>query len=376
MTLPIRVAMVIGPAVNGGTEAFAMNYYKNIDHDKVEFDFLVENESKIICKSEIEKYGNGKIIIIPSYKNIKKYIHSLETVFLNNHYDIVHSNMNTLSYFTLKAAKRAGIECRIAHSHSTSNPGEILRNLIKMVLKTRSKKYATHFFSCSNLAGMWLFGKKEFIQGNITVIPNAIDLEKFRFSLEKRLRIRKQFEISKREIVIGNVGRLVKQKNPFYLLDIFFEFFKEHNNSILMLVGEGPLQEKLKKRVEAMGISKKVIFAGTHDNISDYYCAFDCFVFPSIYEGLGISLVEAQASGLSCLASTYVPRETKLTNNVLFLDLSKTPKEWANSINIISVQDRCSSKQMFVNSKFDIHCSAKMLEEKYFSILKENSNEN
>ena len=155
----IKVAQVIGMAVDGGTESVWMNYYRNIDKKKIQFDFLVENESKIINKKEIESMG-GKIVIIPPYNNPIKYMRVLKKIFKENPYDIVHSNMNALSVFTLRAAKKAGIKVRIAHSHSTSNKKEWKKNILKNILRPFSKVYATHYLACSELAGRWLFGNK------------------------------------------------------------------------------------------------------------------------------------------------------------------------------------------------------------------------
>ena len=171
----IRVAQIIGKAINGGTEAFAMNYYTHIDRSKVQFDFFVESTSKIIDRELIESLG-GRVVIIPSYKNPFNYIKILTKLFKDGNYDIVHSNMNALSVFTLRAAKKAGVPIRIAHSHSTSNKKEWKKTIIKNLLKPLSKIYATHYFACSELAGRWLFGNKTFDKGQVKVINNAIEL--------------------------------------------------------------------------------------------------------------------------------------------------------------------------------------------------------
>ena len=186
----ILVAQIIGKALNGGVEACIWNYYKAIDKEKVQFHFFVENTSAIIDKEKIEKLG-GKIIVTPKYTHIFKYIKFLIKTFKNNKYDIVHSNLNALSVFPLFAAKLAGIKVRIAHSHSTTNKKEFLRNLIKNFLKLFSKTFATDYFACSELAGRWLFGKKAFNSGKVFIVNNAIDLDKFKFDCEKRAEIRK-----------------------------------------------------------------------------------------------------------------------------------------------------------------------------------------
>ena len=181
----IRVAHVIGMAINGGTESLWMNYYRNIDRTKIQFDFLVESESQIINKKEIEELG-GRVVIIPPYKNLFKYIKTLTKIFKENKYDIVHSNMNALSVFTLKAAKKAGINVRIAHSHSTSNHKEFGKSIIKNILRPFSKVNATHYFACSKSSAEWLFGKKMVKKNKVTIINNAVDLNRFCYDENKR----------------------------------------------------------------------------------------------------------------------------------------------------------------------------------------------
>ena len=295
----VRVAQVIGMAVNGGVESCIMNYYRHIDKTKVQFDFLVESTSNIIDKEKIEAMG-GKVIIIPPYTKIFKYIKELKRIFKEGNYDIVHSNMNALSVFTLFTAWLAKIKVRIAHSHSTTNKKEWKKNLIKNILRPFSKVFATDYFACSELAGRWLFGNRTFNKGKVTIINNAIEVDKFLFNEEVRNQMRKELNIEDK-FVIGHVGRFVEQKNHTFLIDIFYEVQKERPNSILLLVGDGPLYNMIYQKVERLGILDKVIFAGVYNDVSKFYNAMDMFVFPSLYEGLGMVLVEAQINGLPCL---------------------------------------------------------------------------
>lgn len=365
----IRVAQVIGPAVNGGTEAFVMNYYRKIDHSKIEFDFLVENESRIINQEQISKFGKGKVIIIPSYKRPMKYVSSLTKIFQDEQYDIVHSNMNALSFFTLKAAKKAGIVKRIAHSHSTSNKGEFIRNLIKLCLKPLSLKYPTYLCACSKSAGIWLFGQKKWLRGDITLIPNAIDLEQFKFNISARKRVREEYGINDSTFVLGTVGRLVTQKNPLFTVDVFYEYLKRNPNSILLFVGEGPLQKKIQKHAIKYGILDKIIFAGSHHHTEYYYSAMDSFIFPSLYEGLGISLVEAQASGLICIGSTAIPSETMVISSTKYLALKCSAKEWALNIPIRDY-GRKQQTSLFIKNHYCIQNEAMKLVDMYENMMK------
>ncbi len=362
---PLRVAQIICQCVNGGVEACIMNYYKHIDKTKIQFDFFVDNTSKIINKDEIIKMG-GKIIIVPPYKKIFKFIIFLKKELKN--YDIVHSNINALSVFPLYAAKKAKVKIRIAHSHSTTNKKEFRRNLVKNFLRLFSKKYATNYFACSKEAGEWLFGKKTLNKGEITIVNNAIDIEKFKFNNEVRDELRKEYNISN-EIIIGNIGRFVWQKNQLFLLDVFSQYTKQNPNSYLLLIGDGPLYGDLIKKARNLNIIEKIIFAGTDKEVSKFYSMMDIFVFPSLYEGFGMVMLEAQASGLACIASNGVPKIVKNLDSTIFLDLINDAKFWADELYKVNLNS--DRNLLYVkNSLYDIKKEAIKLEQIYFDILK------
>ncbi len=371
----IKVAQVIGITKMGGVEMVVMNYYKHIDRSKVEFDFLVESESKITNKEEVEALG-GHVVIIPSYKNPLNYVQVLTKIFKENKYDIVHSNMNTLSYFTLKAAKRAGIKVRIAHSHSTSNPNEFTRNFIKNTLRPLSKKYATDYFACSEKAGRYLFGDKTFDEGKVIVINNGIDVDKFKYNEEYNISLRKELGISPDTKVIGHVGRFVSQKNHSYLIDIFKEIHDLDSNTKLLLLGDGPLFEDVKNKAHSLNLDDSVIFAGIHGDIYRYYSVMNLFIFPSLYEGLCLTGIEAQVNGLYCLVSGNVTRELKTTENIEFLDIKGNPRVWAlRAIELLNNNaiGRSDIYKEIVGTKFDIKSEGNKLLSYYEKMLnKEN----
>lgn len=365
----IRVAQVIGIAGTGGVESCIMNYYRHIDKTKIQFDFLVESTSKIINKDDIEKMG-GKIITIPSYrKNIFKFILELKKIFEKEKYDIVHSNMNTLSVFVLYAAKKAKIKIRIAHSHSTTNKKEWKKNMIKNMLKPFSKLYATHYFACGELAGRWMFGNKTFNKGKVKIINNAIDIRKFKFDPNIRKKIRSELKLDD-SFVIGHIGRFMKQKNHKFLIDIFNEYQYKVPNSVLLLVGEGSLFEKIKKMVEEKGLSDKVVFVGAVVNPEEYYQAMDCFVLPSLYEGLPVVGIEAQANGLPLLLSNSITKEVVINDNVKQLSLKKR-EEWILELDNIFGFKKNRGYSQIENSKYDIVIEADKLTNKYIAILEE-----
>lgn len=378
----IRVAQVIGMATDGGVESCIMNYYKNVDHNRVQFDFFVESTSKIINKEIIESMG-GRLIIIPHYTHVFKYIKFLKKAFKEGNYDIVHSNMNALSVFTLYAAKKAGIKVRIAHSHSTSNKKEWKKNIVKNILRPFSKTYSTHYFACSELAGRWLFGNKTYEQGKVTIINNAIDLERFKFNEDIRNSMRKQLEINDK-FCLGHIGRFMTQKNQLFLIDIFNEFQKIRSNSVLLILGDGPLRGELEQRVKDYNLKDKVIFAGVQERPEQYYQAMDCFLLPSLYEGLPVVGVEAQINGLNCYFSTGITKEAKILQSTCYLDLNIGAEAWAQEIekNCVAELDyseiavsgvdyssRPNAYKHFVGSNYDIQSEANKLLGYYAEML-------
>ena len=208
---PIRVAHIMGKMMSGGVESVVMNYYQHIDKEKVQFDFIVDEDSTYIPYEEIELMG-GRVIIVPPYQKIFSYINNLMKILKENNYKIVHSHLNAMSIFPLYAAKRAGVSIRIAHSHSTSNKTEWKKNLLKNILKKFSKTNATHYFCCSELAGRWLFGDKVYNQNKVIKINNAIDMDKFIYNSNINTQMREELGISKDALVIGHIGRFMKQK--------------------------------------------------------------------------------------------------------------------------------------------------------------------
>lgn len=368
-TEPVRIAQIIGKWLGGGVEAVVMNYYRNIDREKIQFDFICDEDSTNIPYEEIEKLG-GKVILIPPYQKVFKYQKVLRKVLKDGGYSIVHSHINTLSVFPLYAAKRVGISVRIAHSHSTTNKKEWKKNLLKQVLRPFSKIFATHYMCCSELAGRWLFENKEYDSGNVYLLNNAIDLEKFKFDENIRETKRKELNISNDTLVIGHVGRFVEQKNHRFLIDVFNEIYKQNNNSILLLAGQGPLMEEIKEKVKKLGLEECVKFLGQRNDINELYQVFDVFCLPSLYEGLPVVGVEAQAAGLLCAFSNDMTKETKVLDTTEFLSLEKSGKEWADIIlEKLKTFRRVNTKKEISDKGFNIKDEGKKIEEYYLKIM-------
>ncbi len=360
----IRIAHIMGKWLGGGVEAVVMNYYKNIDRTKIQFDFLCDDDSTDIPYEEIEKLG-GKVILIPPYQHVIKYERKLYQILKEENYKIVHSHINTLSIFPLRVAKKANVPVRIAHSHSTTNKKEWKKNLLKQVFRPFSKIYATHYFACSELAGRWLFTDKTFDNNEVYVLNNAIDIEKFSYNEKIRKAKRKELGISDDQLIIGHIGRFVEQKNHRFLIELFKEFKKKNKNAILLLAGKGPLMEEMQVKVKELNIEENVKFLGQRSDVNELYQAFDMFWFPSLYEGLGMVLVEAQAAGCYCVASTEVPQEANVTEKVKFYDLKDNITVWAANIPNDINEKRKFSVKKFNEKKYNLKIEAKSLEKKY-----------
>lgn len=368
---PIIVAQIMGKWLGGGVESVIMNYYRHIDRNKIQFDFICDEDSTNIPYDEIEKLG-GKVILCPPYQKLPKYLKFLKNLFREKRYRIVHSNISTMSVFPLYAAKKAGVPVRIAHSHSTSNPREWKKNLLKNALRPFSKTYATDYFACSELAGRYLFSDKTFNNGEVKIIRNAIDVEKFKFDPKIRKELRKDLGIKDDDFVIGHLGRFVEQKNHRFLIDIFKEIKKKNNSSVLLLAGQGPLMDEIKIKVHKLELDNSVKFLGQRKDTDKIYQTFDLFLLPSLYEGLPVVGVEAQASGNLCYFSDDMTKEVKVLDSTVFMSLSNTAEEWAEAIlKDARTYKKRNTKEEISKHGFDIKEEAKKLEKKYFEYLGE-----
>lgn len=372
---PIRVAHIMGKMMSGGVESVVMNYYQHIDKEKVQFDFIVDEDSTYIPHEEIELMG-GRVIIVPPYQKIFSYINNLMKILKRNNYKIVHSHLNAMSIFPLYAAKRADVSVRIAHSHSTSNKKEWKKNLLKNILKKFSKTNATHYFCCSELAGRWLFGDKVYNQNKVIKINNAIDMDKFIYNSNINTQMREELGISKDALVIGHIGRFMKQKNHEFLIDIFNEIYIKNNNAVLVLVGDGPLQEQIEKRVKKLNIESAVRFLGVRKDINKIYQIMDIFLFPSLYEGLGMVLIEAQIAGLACITSTEVPREVDISGRVSFISLSLSAKKWAGILmKNLNEYNQNKPTNVSLKSNYDIKVQSIKLQKIYTELYNKHHKE-
>lgn len=363
----VRVLQVIGLACGGGVESVIMNYYRNIDKDKVQFDFVVHKNPLKSFVDEAEKYGGKVYEVTPYTKNIFAFTYELYKIIKNGHYNIVHSNMNSLSGFPLFAAWLAGARVRILHNHTTDTKAEGLRTVLKRTLRPFAKMFANKYWACSELAAEWMYGKQGVNAGKVTIVNNAIDLDKFAFNQEKRDKLRKELGLDGK-FVIGHVGRFMKQKNHEFLIDIFAEVAKEKDNAVLVLIGEGPLMDPIRDEVSVLHLQNKVIFLGVRNDVADLYNAMDVFVLPSFYEGLPVVGVEVQANGLPFFCSDKVTREILITDSIKLLPLDLGAIKWANEILRAKRIPFAETLKGMQESGFGISNEARKLEERYINL--------
>ncbi len=361
----VRVLQIIGIVCGGGVESVIMNYYRNIDRTNVQFDFVVDGYDKTILDDEIASLG-GKVYHIEPYRqNIFRYMKQIYQIVRQGNYKIVHSNMNTLSVFSLFPAWLAGAEQRILHNHSTGIKQEGTRSVMKTILRPIAPLFANRYAACSKLAGDWMYGVRRMNRGDIAIIRNAIDVEQYTFSAEQRTKYRKKLGLADDALVIGHVGRFMFQKNHSFLLEIFREVCRLETKAALLLIGDGELRGEMEHLVQRYGLAKYVHFLGLRKDVRSLYNAMDIFVLPSWYEGLPVVSVEAQANGLRCLFSTNVTAESKLTKTAEFYDLADGAAKWAAHI-VNGNNDRNKNACTDMRSAgFDIKTQAEKLWEWY-----------
>ena len=363
----IRILQVVNNMHRAGLETMLMNYYRNIDRECVQFDFLVHRDGKSDYDDEILSLG-GKIYHAPRLfpQNYPRYFRYLKKFFAEHpEYKVIHSHIDSMSYLPLLAAKKAGVPVRIAHSHNTSIDKDY-KYLLKQIFRFQMNQVANYRFACGEKAGEFLFRGKPF-----QVIPNAIDTSLFLFSEKMRSEKRRELGVES-EIVIGHVGRLSYQKNHKFLIEIFQCFQKKHRNSILLLIGTGEKEEKIRTQIKSLNLENHVQMLGSRSDVNELYQAMDLFLLPSYFEGIPVTGIEAQMSGLPCLFSDKVPGETQYTSPCRFLSLKNSPEIWADECMKLLEQseDRACRQSKAIDSPFNIEKSYALLQNKYIELNK------
>lgn len=367
MALPIRILHVIGIMNRGGAENMIMNLYRNIDRTKIQFDFVENTNEHAAFDEEIQSLG-GRIYHCPRYKGKNHFAYTKwwNDFFIAHakEYPIVHGHLGSTAAIYLSIAKKYGAYT-IAHSHSTG-----FGSMIYRLFAYPTRYVADHFFTCSRDAGVSRYGKK--VGNNLSicqVLNNAIDTQKFVFTAEAKRQMRATLHISENMLVIGHVGRFVGAKNHLFLIDVFRRIHDKERNSVLLLVGDGELRPVIEQRIAEYGLTECVIFAGVQSDVHRFYQAMDVFVFPSIYEGLGIAAIESQAAGLPCCVADTLPNEVAVTDLLQFRPLEDGADQWAEWVFSRAKESRRDTLEAIRNAGYDISSTSVWLENFYRNVV-------
>ena len=362
----IRVLMMVpNLRVSSGVTNFAMNYYRNVDHDKVQIDFVTLSYVDSPYIDEVKSNGSEVYFLGPLLEHPVKHIKLAKKVIQDHDYDIIHDNIILKSLPIMKYAKKK-IPVRILHSHAI-NLGETgLKEKINRMLLPMLIKKANCYTACSSVAGKAMFGDKDF-----TVIPNIIDTDNYVFDEAKREEVRVAENVTKK-YVVGTVGRLAEAKNPVFAAEVMEEVLKRRPDVEYWWIGSGPLDTQLKEYIEERGLSDRMRMLGSRDDLKDLYQAMDLFFLPSKGEGFGLACIEAEASGLPCVVSNNFPSEVNITGDVQFIPLEKEISFWADSIisTLGKTVDRKSANQILRESRYSRAGSGDMLTDFYTGLLK------
>lgn len=360
----IRVLQVL-PALNfcGGIESYLMNYYRRLDKDKVQFDFITHTDLECSYREEVLGMG-GEIFELPIFSGAKlpELLQRIKDFFQKNasKYQAVHVHMANAAPFYFYYAPKYGIKNLILHSHQPRGADKLSHRIRNYPLLKMANLMASHRVACTELAGKFLFGNKQF-----SVIRNAIDTKRFAFSPEKREELRRQRGWEE-NFVIGCVGRFTAQKNQQFSVEVFEALHQEKQAARLVFIGEGEDRPYIEELVRKKGLQDEVEFLGTCKSVSEFYQAFDVFLMPSLYEGLGIVMVEAQCAGLPVLASRdNVPDDVRMTENFQFMSLAEAPQAWAQKMLQIDVSTRRDMSEAIRGHRYDIDQEASFLQEYY-----------
>ena len=359
----LRVLQAVNIMDRAGLENMLMNYYRHIDREKIQFDFLTHRDCEGAYDSEIRELG-GNIFHAPRLypQNLIKYNQFMRAFYKeHSEYRIVHSHIDAMSYFVLSTAKQNNVPVRIAHSHSSK-----LEIDYKLPIKYFGLKkipfVATESCACGKSAGNFMFPK-----GKFNIIKNAIDLTKFHYDYEIRNDVRKELGIDG-QFVIGHVGRYCKIKNQMFLLDIFDELKKFKPESILILVGKGPDEQLIRNQIARRGLKNSVMMLIDRSDVDRLYQAFDVFLLPSLFEGVPVVGIEAQANGLPCIVSDSISDEILITNNIQTLSIKSSAIEWANMILKCNLQRNDRAIQELSIAGYDIETETRKLQNWYFGL--------
>ena len=370
---PIRVLQIVGRMDRGGIETMIMNLYRNIDREKVQFDFLAHYGREAVYNDEIRALG-GRIYEMPALKDdthvyywrLFSYIKALHRFFKEHpEYKVIHGHMTNTASIYMPIAKKYGVTCRIAHSHNTRGKAGHL-GFVTDILQKFITRSATHFFACSEAAKHWFYPEKLINEGKVQVLANAVDAERFRFNADKRKALREELRLGD-SLAIICVARFRPEKNQVFLIDVLKEMLKVRQDVVFVFAGEGPCEDEVKAKAKEYGVEEHTRFLGMRTDIPDVLCAADAFVLPSFWEGLPVTVIEAQASGLHCVVNDALTEEMNALGMVEYLHLDAPISKWANSLITAASKPRNDTYEETVASGYDINTTAPWLQEYYLA---------
>ena len=354
-----RLLCLISSMNTGGAETFLMKQYRQLDRTKYQMDFCVNVPEKCFYDDEIASLG-GRIFRIPSKsENAAAFAKALGDLVRKEKYAyVLRITSNAAGFWDLKIAKDAGAKVCIARSSNSSDGESFKAKLVHLAGRLLYGSYVDVKIAPSDLAAEYTFGKKAVRQGQVHALHNAIDLDTYRFCQEDRDAVRAELGLEGK-LVIGHVGRFNQQKNHTFLLEIFREISKNREDAVLVLVGKGELEQQIREKAAALGIADKLIFTGVRSDVPRLLSAMDVFVFPSFYEGMPNTVIEAQAAGLPCVIADTITKEANITGLVQYLPLSLPAAEWAQVAINASSAPRKDTRQDFIDQKYDIQSAAR-----------------
>ena len=361
MSAPIRVLQVFAALDSGGVSNFVMNLYREMDTDQIQFDFAMTAGEKSLYDDEVRSRG-GRIFYFDSTKDVT--VNLRRILREKGPFQVVHSHVFFYSGLVLAEAKKAKVPVRIAHAHNahTGEARSVPRIAYERGMQMLIRANATHMLGCSEKACRYVFGDKIMRDPRAAVMPDGIDCDRFAFNPEVREQVRKEYGLDGK-FVIGHVGHFNPAKNHEKILSVFAEVCRRRDDAALLLVGDGELEQDVRNRVNELGLTEKVVFAGAHRDVERFYQAMDVFLFPSRYEGFGMAMIEAQCSGLACVASDVVSHETAVNQVVTFLELASSDLEWANAL-LEPAKDRARA-HLAVKAHYGVDITAHRMENLY-----------
>ncbi len=368
---PIRVLQVVGRMDRGGIETMIMNLYRHIDRRRVQFDFLAHYGREAAYNDEIRALG-GRIYEMPALKDdmhvyywrLFRYIKALHCFFKEHpEYKVIHGHMTNTASIYMPIAKKYGVSCRIAHSHNTRSKAGHL-GFVTDILQRFITRSATDYFACSEAAKHWFYPEKLIREGKVQVLANAVDAQRFRFNEDKRRALREALNLGD-SLVIACVARFRPEKNQAFLINVLREMMKVRRDVVFVFAGEGPCENDVKAQAKKNGVEAHTRFLGMRADIPDVLCAADAFVLPSFWEGLPVTVIEAQASGLRCVVSDTLTEEMNVLGMVAYMSVNAPVSEWVHALITAASTPRNDTYEDIVTSGYDIHTTAPWLQEYY-----------